>query len=46
MNNKRKESYNPSNKVNQPQNHHEQPWLGNPDDHEPTMKVEKDEVNP
>jgi len=25
---------------------HEEPWLGNPDDHEPTKKVKQEDVNP
>ncbi|MCL1991281.1 MAG: hypothetical protein FWG67_10380 [Defluviitaleaceae bacterium] len=34
-----------------PTTHHldpqpEEPWLGNPDDHEPTTKVTKETINP
>lgn len=46
MNKNKNAHYNHLNKVNNPQKKHEKPWLGNPDDHEPTMKVKKDEVNP
>ena len=35
-----------SNKVTDAQKKHEETWLGNPDDHEPTNKVTKEEINP
>jgi len=43
---KKQEDYKDQNKVKNSQKQHEEPWLGNPDDHEPTRKVERDEVNP
>jgi len=48
----KQKDYKHSNKAKNSQKQHEEPWqpgetwLGNPDDHEPTRKVERDEVNP
>ena len=42
----KKRNENHSNKGKHSQKKQEEPWLGNPDDHEPTTKVERDEVNP
>jgi len=43
---KKKKNDNHTNKKNQSQKQHEESWVGNPDDHEPTKKVERDEMNP
>ena len=43
--NRQKEDHHPT-KMNKSQKQYEETWLGNPDDHEPTKKVEKSEVNP
>jgi hypothetical protein len=45
MNNKKQNVQHP-NKVNKSQKQNEEPWLGNPDDHEPTKKVTKEDINP
>lgn len=44
MNNKKEPC--PMCQANHSKKQHQEPWMGNPDDHEPTRKVEKHNLNP